>query len=221
MLVDRFEALLRFFGEAYVLGEHEVGVCLSVRSSHTAFKLVHLREAETLRVFDNECVGVGIVDAALDNRGGNEHIDLARAEIFHHAFELFFAHLTVRHTDARFASGFLHATDGFFDGAHAIAYVIHLSPAMQLTANGVAYDVDVPFAHVHFDGASVARRRKDEAHVAHARKTHLHGARNGRCRKREYVDLFAQVLELFFVLYAESLLFVNDDKAQVMWVHVA
>ena len=73
---------------------------------------------------------MGIVDAALDNRGGNEHIDLARAEIFHHAFELFFAHLAVRHADARFAGGFLHAMDGFFDGTHAIAYVIHLSPAM-------------------------------------------------------------------------------------------
>ena len=68
---------------------------------------------------------------------------------------------------------------------------------------------------------SVARGRKNEAHVAHTRKTHLHGARNRRCRKREYVDLFAQVLELFFVLYAESLLFVDDDKAQVVWVHVA
>ena len=168
MLVNRFKALLRFFGEAYMLGEHEVGVRLHARTSHTAFKLVHLREAEALRIFDDECVGVRIVDAALDNRGGNEHIDLARAEIFHHAFELFFTHLAVRHADARFASGFLHTTDGFFDGAHAIAYVIHLSPAMQLAANGVAYDIDVPFAHVHFDGASVARRRKNETHVAHA-----------------------------------------------------
>ena len=221
VLVNRFEALLRFFGKAHVFGEHEIGVRLPVRASHAAFKLVHLREAEALRIFDDERVGMGVVDAAFDNRGGNEHIDLARAEIFHHAFELFFAHLAVRHANARFSSGFLHATDGFFDCAHAIAHVIYLSTAMQFAANGIAYDIDIPFAYVHFDGAPVARRRKNEAHVAHARKAHLHGAWNGRCRKREHVDLFAQVLELFFVLHAESLLFVDDDEAQVVRVHVA
>mgnify|MGYP000653534119 CR=1 FL=1 len=50
---------------------------------------------------------------------------------------------------------------------------------------------------------------------------HLHGARDGGGRQRQYVDGLAQVLQLLFVLHAEALLLVDDDQSQIVRVHVA
>ena len=50
---------------------------------------------------------------------------------------------------------------------------------------GIAYNIRIPLANMHFHGASVIGRRQNQAHIAHARKAHLHGARDRGCRKRE------------------------------------
>ena len=130
-------------------------------------------------------------------------------------------HLPVRHAHARLPGCRLHASHCFLDGAHAVGDVVHLPASGKLAPDGGADHIGIPLAHVHLDGASIVRRREDEAHVAHARQRHLHGARDGRCRKREHVDALAQVLHLLLVAHAEALLFVDDHQAQVMRVHIA
>ncbi len=126
------------------------------------------------------------------------------------------AHLAVRHAHARLGRGLLHARHGVFDGAHAVAYVVHLSPAIQLmrmaslTTSG-SHSPTCTFTGGVPVGGVVMRLMSRTPLDAH-----LHGARNGRCRKREHVDLLAQVLELLLVLHAKALLLVDDDQAQVM-----
>ena len=90
--------------------------------------LVHLCEVEALRVFD-ERVGVGIVDAASLIGGGNEHRSRPRAEIFHHAFELF-AHLPCATPGA--SQLLAHEIDGFSMVRTRLLYVIHLSPVRAM-----------------------------------------------------------------------------------------
>ena len=74
---------------------------------------------------------------------------------------------------------------------------------------------------MYFHGTAVIGRRQNNAHVAHAAHGHLHRTRNGRSGKREHVNRFTQVLELLFMPHAEALLFINNDKAQIMRVHIA
>ena len=126
----------------------------------------------------------------------------------------------MRHAHARLGRGLVHARHGVVDGLDAVGHVIHLAAAAHLQANRRAHHVGIVLSHVHDHGAAPGRRRGDQAHVAHAARGHLHGSRNRRCRKREHVNLLAQVFELLLVLHTKALLFVDDHHAQVLGVHV-
>ena len=126
----------------------------------------------------------------------------------------------MRYAHARLGRGLVHARHGVVDGLDAVGHVVHLTAAAHLQANRRAHHVGVVLSHVHDYGAAPGRRRRDQAHVAHAARGHLHGSRNRRCRKREHVNLLAQVLELLLVLHAKALLLVNDHQAQVLGVHI-
>ena len=114
----------------------------------------------------------------------------------------------------------MHALDRIVDSLHAVGHVVHLASAAHLQTNGGTHYVGVVLAHMHDHRASSRRRRGDKAHVAHARDSHLHGTRNRRCRKREDIDLLAQVLELFLMLHAKALLLVDDHQPQIVGVHI-
>ena len=126
----------------------------------------------------------------------------------------------MRHAHARLGRGLVHARHSVIDGLDAVGHVVHLSAATHLQANRRAHHVGVVLPHVHDHGAAPSRRRGNQAHIAHAARGHLHGTRDGRGRKREHVNLLAQVLELLLVLHAKALLLVNDHQAQVLGVHI-
>ena len=207
-------------GERQLAREHKVRVGLRGRATHTALELVELCQTQALRVLDDERVGGRVVDAALHDGRGDEHIDLFGRELDHHVLDLARAHLAVRHAHARLGRGLVHARHGVVDGLDAVGHVVHLSAATHLQANRRAHHVGVVLPHVHDHGAAPSRRRGNQAHIAHAARGHLHGTRDGRGRKREHVNLLAQVLELLLVLHAKALLLVNDHQAQVLGVHI-
>ena len=207
-------------GERQLAREHKVRVGLRGRATHTALELVELCQTQALRVLDDERVGGRVVDAALHDGRGDEHIDLFGRELDHHVLDLARAHLAVRHAHARLGRGLVHACHSVIDGLDAVGHVVHLSAATHLQANRRAHHVGVVLPHVHDHGAAPSRRRGNQAHIAHAARGHLHGTRDGRGRKREHVNLLAQVLELLLVLHAKALLLVNDHQAQVLGVHI-
>ena len=219
-LGKRGQARRGLLGQRQLAGEHKVRVSLRGRAAHAALELVELRQAQALRVLDDERVGRRVVDAALHDGRGDEHVDLLGRELNHHVLDLARAHLAVRHAHARLGCGLVHAGHGVVDGLDAVGHVVHLAAAAHLQANRRAHHVGVVLAHMHDHGPAPGRRRGDQAHVAHAARGHLHGSRNGRGRKREHVDLLAQVLELLLVLHAKALLLVDNHQAQVLGVHV-
>ena len=162
-----------------------------------------------------------VVDAGLDDGGCHQHIELPGGKLLHHLLQRVLVHLPVRHAHARLPGCGLHASHRFLDGPDAVGDVVHLPASGKLAPDGGADHVGIPLADVNLDGASIVGRREDEAHVAHARQRHLHGARNRRCRKREHVDALAKVLHLLLVAHAEALLLVDDHQAQVMGVDIA
>ena len=109
-----------------------------------------------------------VIDAALDDGRGDQHVELASGEVLHDMFECVFVHLAVGNADARFASSFLHAGDGLVDRADAVAHVVHLPIACKLASDGAADQIGIPFAHMDLDRAALVGRRHDEAHIAHA-----------------------------------------------------
>ena len=49
---------------------------------------------------------------------------------------------------------------------------------------------------------------------------HLQGARDGRRREADHVDLELEVAQQLLLAHAEALLLVDDDEAEVLGLHV-
>ena len=75
--LDGFEAFLGLVGEDAVGGDEQVAEGFFVAAPHTAAHLVEVAEAEVLGVVDEHGVGVGDVEAVLDERGGYKHVHIA------------------------------------------------------------------------------------------------------------------------------------------------
>ncbi len=67
---------------------------------------------------------------------------------------------------------------------------------------------------------AIARRRFDHAHIAQADERHVQRAGYGSGGHGEHVDIFADFLEALFVRHAEALLFIHDEQAQIVKLHV-
>ena len=99
-------------------------------------------------------------------------------------------------------------------------HVVDLPAARELAPDGVGDDAPVMLEHICLHRLAVDGRDLDGRHVADARKRHVERSGDGRCRERQRVDLTGELLELFLVRYAEALLLVDDEKAQVLEVQV-
>ena len=84
----------------------------------------------------------------------------------------------------------------------------------------IAHDVVAVLADVGLDRVTVARRRLDDRDVADPRERHLQGARDGRGREAEHVDLHLEAAQQLLLAHAEALLLVHDDQAEVLGLHV-
>ena len=157
----RGQARRCLLGERQLTREHKVRVGLRGRAAHTALELVELRQAQALRVLDDERVGGRVVDAAFHDGRGNKHVNLLGRELDHHVLDLARAHLAVRHAHARLGRGLVHARHGIVDGLDAVGHVVNLTAAAHLQANRCAHHIGVVLPHVHDHGTTPGRRRGD------------------------------------------------------------
>ena len=70
------QARRRLLGEWQLAREHKVRVGLRGRATHTALELIELRQTQALRILDDQRVGGRVVDTALHDGRGDEHVDL-------------------------------------------------------------------------------------------------------------------------------------------------
>ena len=158
MLTKRRKARHRFFSERNIVREQEIRIRLGGRTPDATFQLVHLSQSQALRVFNDERVGVGVVDARFDDSGSHQYIKFASREVFHNVFQLLFSHLAMGNANTRLTCGGLHALHRLIDGAYAIAYVVDLPATGHLSAYGIAHHVGIPLANMHFHRAPVVGR---------------------------------------------------------------
>ena len=203
-LTDRLQPLVRLLGEHAVGRVQEVRVRALTAAADAAAQLVELREAEQVGTVDDERVHRRHVDAALDDRGAHEHVELVLPEVHHDPLEAGLVHLPVRDRDARLRDQRAHLFGDELDVAHTVVHVEHLALAEQLPPDGLGDRAVVVLADVGEDGLAVFRRRVDEREVADAGERQLERARDRRGREREHVDVGAQLLDELLVRHAEA-----------------
>ena len=160
------------------------------------------------------------VEAVFDDGRRYQHVVFVVHKGEHHALELALAHLAVTDDHARRWDEFLDLGGDFVDGLDAVVHEVDLAAALQLDLDRRAHELLVEFRDDGLDRHAVFGRRVDDAHVAQADQRHVQRARDWRGRHGEHVDLAAHLLEAFFVAHAEALLFIDNQQAEIVKLHV-
>ena len=122
--------------------------------------------------------------------------------------------------DARTRHQLTDAGRALVDGIHTVVQVVDLPAAGQLLANGLRDDALIVFQHISLDGLTLERRLFNRGHIADAGQRHVQRAGDRRGRQGQHIDTDEVFFELLFMLDAEALLLVDDDKAQIVELHI-
>src|SRR6266540_1083994 len=185
------------------------------RAADAAADLVQLGEPEAVGAVHDDGVRAGDVEAALDDRGREEDVELLVHEPRHHLLELPLRQLAVGDADAgaghHVGEELLHRRDG----ADPVVDEEDLSAAPELVLDRLAHRGGVELHDEGADGAPVLRRRGDDGEVAHPREAHVQRARDRGRGEGEDVDELAELLQPLLVRDAEALLLVHHDEPEI------
>jgi hypothetical protein len=76
----------------------EVAKGVFIRPAHAATKLVKIAQSKLMRIIDDNGIGIGYIDACLDDIGSEEYIKLFIDKLEQDLFELVTLHLAMRHS---------------------------------------------------------------------------------------------------------------------------
>ncbi len=220
VLGNRFEPGLGVGRQRAPGGMEEVGIGAAGGTADAPAQLVELRQTKLLCPVDNERVGVGEVETALDDRRAEQYVHPRLGEVDHNLLQLSLVHLAVGDDDPRFRHELLQPLAHNMNTLHPVVDEEDLTAAVELAQDGHANAAVIGFPDVRFHGQAFRRRGVDDADVAHAGQRHVERARDGRGGQRQDVHLGAPLLKLLFVGHAEALLLVDDDQPQVLEGHV-
>src|SRR5690606_35050164 len=195
-------------------GNEQICIRAAVRTAYAAAKLIKLRQAVIIRSVDDDRVRTRNVDAVLDDRCRYQNVEFMIDEIEHYLPKFLLVHLAVTDSDTRVRHDLLQMCGDRLDRFDAVVNEKHLAVAAQFEFDGGTNDVLAELNDLSVDRQTVARRCFDDGKVTHSQQRHIQRSRYGRRRKRQYIDLFLQLFEFFFVSDAEPLLFVNYNKAE-------
>ena len=211
--------MLRDLRKDAVARVHQVGVRLLQAAADAPPQLVELGEAQLVGLVDHDRVHVRDVEAGLDDRRADQHVELAVREALHHALQQPLRHLPVADDDARLRHELAHALREIVDRLHAVVQHVGLPAAFDLEEQRLAHDRVVPLGDVGVDGPPALGRVVHRRHVADTGQRHVQRARDRRGGERQHVDLQPHPLQPFLVGDAEALLLVDHDEAEVLELH--
>ena len=159
-----------------------------------AAQLVKLTQTETVGAVDDDRVGVGDVEAALDDGCREQDVGVAVDEFCHHLLERAAGHLAVADDEPRLGYQLADAIGHRLDCRHAVVQKEHLPAPVELSLDSVAEGRLVELNDGGFDRQAVLRRRLDGAHIARTCERHVQRARDRRCGQREHVHRLPQHL---------------------------
>src|SRR5690606_16648244 len=213
--IDRLQPLDRIGRHGDPRRRHQVGIGAMMRTTDPAAQLVQLRQPEAVGAIDDDGICCRHIDAAFDDRRAQQDVEAAVVEIEHDLLELTLGHLAVPDTYGRFRNQRANTFGDAFDVLHPVVDEVDLSSALDLAKYRLAYYCVVPLGDKRLDRQAVSRRRGDERHLPQSAERHVQGSRNRRGRQRQDVYFGTQRLDGFLVAHAETMLFVNDDEADV------
>ena len=154
-------------------GRQQVTISLLVGTPDTPAQLMQVAQSEILGVVDDDGIGIGDIDAVLDDGRRYEHIEFPVDEVHDEFFEFLSRHLTMTDRHAGFRANARNHPLQREQILDTIVDEIDLSAARELRLNGIADDLfreDVRFGD---DGLPVGRRSRDDRQIARPHQREL------------------------------------------------
>src|SRR4030042_4674133 len=100
----------------------EIGVSEVSAAPYPSPQLVKLRQTELVRLIHNDGIGIGHVQARLDNGGADEDINFTPGESGHYILKLILRHLAVTDSDLRLRHKVPYIFRHHSDALHAVMH---------------------------------------------------------------------------------------------------
>ena len=217
---DRMETFFRHFPQHFVSAVHQKGIRRPVRTSDTPAELIKLRQAKIVRVMDDHRVDIGNIQSGLYDCRGYQHINLTIDKVIHDLFQFTLFHLPM----CKCHSGFRHKRCDLicrlYDRVDTIIDIVDLSAPCQFPADRFPHHLFVVFHDICLDRHTLHRCFLQNAHIADPNQAHMQRPWDRRCRQGQYIYVFPQLFDLFFVRDTETLLLVDDQKTEIFELHI-
>ncbi len=196
--------------------QQKVGVGAVAAAPHAAAQLVQICQPEAVCAVNDDGVGVGNVNAAFNDGGGEQDVCFSCHEVAHDELKLALVHLPVANNNAGVGHELVQPCLHLPDALHAVVQEEDLPAARHFSLNGLGDELLAVGGHRRLHGQAVEGGGIDGAHVARAHERYIERARDGRGGEGEHVHHAEHALELLLVAHAEALLLVDDGKPQIL-----
>ena len=208
---DGTQPFFRDFRQIFVRAVGEVGVGVAGGAANPSPQLMKLAQAEPVGVFNNQGVGVGDVQAGLDDGGAHQHLNVPVGHGLHHITQSVLTHLAVGHADTKTWNPPLESTCALVDGLRPVMEVIDLTAPLHLPADGIVNDGVVVLQDEGLHRVPVCGGFLNGGHIPDAGQSHIQGSGNGGSGQGQHVHTLGHFLQTLLVGHAEALLLVNDQ----------
>ena len=150
-------------------------------------------KTEAMGTIDDNGVSIRDVDAILYYRGREEHVVVIVGKIKDDLFQFLWFHLSMSHSHTRIRHIF---QNHLFETRQVVdTWIdeIHLSITRHLEINGIGYNLRTKGMNLRLYGISVGRWCLNNTQVASPHQRELQGARYGRSRHGECVNVGLQL----------------------------
>ena len=121
-------------------------------------QLVQIRKAVSIRLIDENGIGIGDVETTFDDRGGDEDIRAPLHKSDHRRFHRIFVHLSMHDVDRCFRNQCVNFVGNRLDIVNAVMNEIDLAISIQLTNDCRTNQFTVPAAYPSLYGHAILRR---------------------------------------------------------------
>ena len=177
---------------------------------------MQVAEAKHVGIEDDDGVRVGHVEAVFDDGGADEYVEARFHEAQNQFLHFVAVHLAVARGDAGVWNESLQQAGHFAEVLDAVVDDVNLAAAAEFVGDGVAQALFVEADEVGVDRLAVGGRSGHDAQVPRRHQRELQGARYGRGRQRQGVDVGLEGFEFVFGVDSEFLFFVDDHQAKVL-----
>ena len=218
-LLHRLQALLRRFAEHLIAPIREVGKRHLRRAADASAHLIELREPKAVGIVDDDCIRVGDINAVLDDARRKQDVIMSLVKVHHDLLQNILAHLSVRGGNTCLRYNLQQVLAHPVDALHAVIDKVDLPAARQFTLDRAAHHGITALHDVGLHGETLGGRRLDDAHITCTCERHVQCTRNRRRGERQYIDARRELLDLFLLRHAKTLLLIHDEQAQLLKAH--